>query len=266
MMVWLNGDWKAEERALIDSRDRGFLRGEGVFETMLALGGRVFAWEEHWLRLEKGVRAFGLSLPSPAKGREIAEELLVRNGYQDSLARVRLRVTRTPDSLLFTAEEAGLKPAVLTAWTSRYRRNEHGALAGLKALSYGENSLALAEAKSSGGDEALLANLAGHWCEGTWSNVFVVEGHTVLTPPLSSGCLPGVTRARVLALARRAELAVREEERPIAFLQDSSEIFLTSSLLGVRPLGALDGRPLAVGAVTLQLGQLLAEQELAETS
>jgi branched-chain amino acid aminotransferase len=129
--------------------------------------------------------------------------------------------------------------------TVPWTRNEHGALAGIKTTSYAENVRALAFAKARGGSEALFANTAGHLCEGTGSNVFVVVGSRILTPPLSSGCLAGVTRALVL----EATDAV-EQDLPIGVLRSADEVFLTSTGRDVQPVHRVDGRFLVPGRTT----------------
>ena len=89
-------------------------------------------------------------------------------------------------------------PAVTEVVVVPWPRNEHGALVGLKTVSYGENVVALAFAADRGAGEALFGNLAGNLCEGTGTNVFVGLAGRLVTPPLSSGCLPGVTRDLLL--------------------------------------------------------------------
>lgn len=116
-------------------------------------------------------------------------------------------------------------------------RNECSALAGAKTISYAENVVALAWAEARGADEALFLNLAGNLCEGTGSNVFVALDGRLLTPPLSAGCLAGVTRALLLETFEAEEADV-----PSASLGDVSEAFLTSTARGIQPISILDGR------------------------
>ena len=261
MMIWLNGEWKNEEQASVSVSDGAYLRGEGCFETMLACRGRVFELGRHWLRFERACQRLGIELLDCEAARSVAEELLERNAFEPD-QRVRLRVTRSPQSLLFTAKVAPPAPKQLILHRTQYCRNEQSALAGMKVISYGENALALAEAKRKGADEILFGNTRGEWCEGAWSNVFAVEGGTLLTPPLSSGCLPGVTREVVMSLAEKAGLEPEEEVRSIAQLQGVDELFLTSSVLGVGAVAEFDGRPLQEGPVTKLLAGLLREREM----
>jgi branched-chain amino acid aminotransferase len=121
--------------------------------------------------------------------------------------------------------------------TVPWRRNEHGALAGLKTTSYGENVVALHEAHRLGAGEAILANTAGELCEGTGSNIFLVLDGAPITPTLTAGCLAGITRELVLQ-----ELPdIEQLDLPLHRLAEADEAFLTSSTRDVQPIRAVDG-------------------------
>ena len=124
-------------------------------------------------------------------------------------------------------------------------RNERGALAGLKTTSYAENVVALAEAKRKGATEAIFANLAGHLCEGTGSNVFYVVDGELRTPSLASGCLAGVTRALLLEWFGGVEV-----DEPIGVVEKASEVFLASTTRDVQAVVRWDERELEPGPVT----------------
>jgi branched-chain amino acid aminotransferase len=117
-------------------------------------------------------------------------------------------------------------------WT----RNEHGALAGLKTTSYADNVVALAAAGDAGASEALFANTAGALCEGTGSNVFAGFGERLVTPPLSSGCLAGVTRALLLEALAGAGVPAEESDVPLGELAVADEVFLVSTTREVQPV------------------------------
>lgn len=142
-------------------------------------------------------------------------------------------------------------------WT----RNEKGALTGLKTTSYGENVVALARAHAAGASEALFANTQGQLCEGTGSNVFVVIGGRLLTPPLESGCLAGITRALVADWA-----GAEEAELPLGALAEAGEVFLTSTLRDVQAVHRVDDRTLsgAPGPVTAKAMRVFAERAAAD--
>jgi branched-chain amino acid aminotransferase len=127
---------------------------------------------------------------------------------------------------------------VSVGWT----RNERAALAGLKTTSYAENVIALARAKEQGATEALFANTAGELCEGTGSNIFVVVDGEAVTPPLSSGCLGGITRELLLEV-----VDVTERPLPMDILERADEVFLTSSTRDVQAVSHVDGRRIGDG-------------------
>ena len=260
-MVWLNGEWKKEGEAAVAVDDGALLRGEGVFETMLALGGKVFELERHWKRLQLGCERFGIEVCEASEGREICEELLARNELMKVEQRIRVRVTSTPENLIFTASEAPSYAEELVLLTSPFSRNEKSALVGLKAISYGENALALAEGRGRGAHEVLFANTKGDWCEGAWSNLFAVEDGRLLTPPLSSGCLPGVTRELIIEIAREENIEVLEVEVPVAQVGKADELFLVSSLIGVASIRQFDGGDFAEGPMAGRLSGLLTQRE-----
>jgi branched-chain amino acid aminotransferase len=155
-------------------------------------------------------------------------------------------------------------PAEVAAVTVPWTRNENSATAGLKTTSYAENVVALQEAHARGGSEALMANSRGELCEGTGSNVFVVSGGQVRTPPLTSGCLAGITRELVLEWAVDDGLDVIEETLPFDVLDDADEVLLTSSTRDVQPLTWLDGRRLDVGPVSRRLVEIFARRSVAD--
>jgi branched-chain amino acid aminotransferase len=148
-------------------------------------------------------------------------------------------------------------PRTTTVATVEWPRNERGALAGLKTTSYAENVVALAAAHRVGASEAIFANLAGHLCEGTGSNVFYVADGELRTPTLASGCLAGVTRALIIEW-----YGVREVDEPIEVVERASEVFLASTTRDVQAVARWDGRELvAPGPVTTEVAELWRTRE-----
>jgi len=243
------------DEAPLSPFDRGLQVGDGVFETLLAYRGEPFAAAEHHARLVRSAGVMGLRVPAEKTILEAMREVLVANGlHLRDRARLRVTVTGGPgaigsgrdeltETLLVAASEAprhGPESDVLVVpWT----RNEKGALAGVKSVSYGENVVALALAKKHGADEAILGNTAGNLCEGTGSNVFVRRGDTLVTPPLSSGCLDGITRAIAIDCARAAGIACVEEDLPLEVLTQADAVFLTSTTREIQPVRSVNGEP-----------------------
>jgi branched-chain amino acid aminotransferase len=265
--VWLNGALADEQAACISPLDHGFLLGDGVFETLRSYGGRPFALREHLERLAAGADALDIALTSLDELERGATELIAAEGLSD--ARLRITVTsgsgppgldrgRGPSTVLITASPLKVRPPTATAVLSPWPHDERSPLAGVKTIARAESVVALRHARSRGADEALFLNGNGNLCEATTANVFVVREGRVETPALSSGCLPGITRERVLRLCDELGIDAAEPEMPREALHGSDELFLTSSTREVQPLIHLDGQPIAdgqPGPITLRLAE-----------
>jgi branched-chain amino acid aminotransferase len=248
--VWINGTLVPDEEAQISVFDHGLVTGDGVFETIKVTNGEPFALTRHLNRLARSATGLGLADPDLDQIRAGALAVIEASGKPE-LARMRITVTggiaplgseRGGSPLTAIVAMAGMKP--VASWvdvtTVPWPRNEHGALSGLKTTSYGENVRALAYAAERGGNEAIFPNTAGSLCEGTGSNVFVVSGGQLLTPPLTAGCLAGVTRALVIEWA-----GAMEQDMPLSALIEADEAFLTGTTRDVQPIRCVDGQTLA---------------------
>lgn len=280
--VWIDGRLVDADHASVSVFDHGLTVGDGVFETLRVVevddgDDRPFALAEHLDRLARSMATLGL--PTDGAGTEhvrrdvltAAVHAVIRanGGARHAGGRVRITVTGGPAPLgsgrgaapltaIVASGPATVWPATSSVAVVPWRRNEHGAATGLKSTSYAENVIALARAHHEGADEAVFANTAGNLCEGTGSNVFVVHDGRLVTPPLSAGCLAGVTRALVLDLLRAAPIPgvdVVEADLPIAAVIDAPEAFLTSSTRDVHPVATVDGvaLPAAPGPVTTEV-------------
>jgi branched-chain amino acid aminotransferase len=266
LVVWVDGALVPEHEARISPFDHGLLTGDGVFETLRVYRGEPYCWRRHYERLTRSASGMGLAIPPGPALRRAALDVIEANRFTD--ARLRITVTGgpsplgsergrvTPTLILAASELAPPGPAQPVAVvTVPWPRNERGALAGLKTISYGENVRALALASEAGAGEAMFANTRGELCEGTGTNVFVVTGGVLRTPPESSGCLLGVTRALILELAQRLGIATGEEPLPLTAVATADEAFVSSSTREVQAISAVDGNPLPVapGPVTTLL-------------
>ncbi|WP_411071842.1 aminotransferase class IV [Streptomyces sp. cmx-4-25] len=256
MKLWVNGGLHDAETARVSVLDHGLTVGDGIFETVKAERGETFALTLHLERLTRSARGLGLPDPDLDEVRRACAAVLEANPME--LGRLRITYTGGPSplgsergdagtSLVVALGETGRRPDSTAVITVPWTRNERGALTGLKTTSYAENVVALARAREQEASEALFANTMGRLCEGTGSNVFVVVDGRILTPPVSSGCLAGITRA----------LAVRwtgaeEADLPLDVLESADEVFLTSTLRDVQAVHRVDGRELspAPGPVT----------------
>jgi len=255
---WVNGRLVEPGTATVRADDHAVVVGDGVFETMRIVDGAAFALGRHLRRLDRSASGLGLDEPDENLIRTAIHEVLTADPSAGLL-----RITWSsgagpwgsgrgsgPGTLVVASGPPNVWPAAERVHLVPWRRNEHGPLVGLKTTSYAENVLALATAKRVGCSEALFANTAGRLCEGTGTNVFLVVDGAVLTPPLSSGCLAGVTRELVMELAD----VVERDIDPAGFAT-ADEAFLTSSTRDVSPISAVDGveLPAAPGPVTAGL-------------
>lgn len=277
-LVWFDGEVRSGQDRLVTALDRGLLVGDGVFDTCVVVAGRPFALRRHLARLRRSAARVGLPEPPTDVITRAALDLAARLDGGTG----RLRVTWTAGAsaggpgrtggrptLLVTAEPEqvahptpGSPPGsarvavVVVPWV----RNERSPLAGVKSTSYAENALALEYARSRGGEEAVLGNTRGELCEGSWSNVFLETDGALLTPPLSSGCLPGVTRELVLEWGTAAGLPLREATIPLDDFRTAEHAAVTSATRGIVPVAALDGRELRPGPLTLRMQQVFADR------
>ena len=262
-LVWFDGALRGEHEPLVGALDHGLTVGDGVFETLLVRDGQAFALTRHLARLARSAAGLGLAPPDEQRVRDGVRAVLAAAGPE--IARLRITVTAGPgplgsgrDGLEQTvlvaagpARPAASARAVRVGWV----RNERSAVAGLKTTSYAENVVALAAAVEYGADEALLANTRGELCEGTGSNIVVERDGALLTPPLDSGCLAGITRELLLEWGAAEGLPVREATLPFEVLDDVAQgrafAALTSSTRNVSPLVALDGQEIRAGELCL---------------
>ncbi|MGI9080039.1 MAG: aminotransferase class IV [Acidimicrobiales bacterium] len=264
-VVWVDGEVLPADEARVSPLDHGLLIGDGVFESLRVYEGVPFAVRRHLERLARSAAGIGLSVPESSELRAAMDAVVAANELDNG----RLRITLTGGVGPLSSDRAEVRPTVIVAggdlvdWPATadvvvapWPRNERGALAGIKSVSYGENVVALAYARERGAGEALFANLAGNLCEGTGTNVFVALGGRLVTPPLSSGCLAGVTRELLGEL-----VDVVDEDVAMAALADVEEAFLTSSTREVQPVRAIDDRdlPSAPGPLTLDAATAFAE-------
>lgn len=266
MKIWLDGGLQDIESARVSVFDHGLTVGDGIFETVKATDGKTFALTRHLDRLTRSARGLGLPDPDLDEVRRGCAAVLAANPMPFG----RLRITFTGGhgplgsdrgehgpTLVVALGEASRRPDSTAVVTVPWTRNERGALAGLKTTSYAENVVALARAHQHGASEALLANTVGQLCEGTGSNVFVVLDGEIHTPPVTSGCLAGITRALTVEWT-----GAKETDLPLDVLERADEVFLTSSLRDVQAVHLLDDRQLpgVAGPVTAKAMRVFDER------
>lgn len=272
--IWCNGEWLDSSNIPCLPMDRGVLLGLGLFETILALDGVAIFANRHLARLIESADKLGWDFDFP-DFRETVTKLLMINDLSSGRAKIRLTLTAGSGPLdnltsgddrvsWMSALPAATAPDALAACLSPWPRNEKSSLAGLKCASYAENLFALDHARRLGFQETIFLNTAGQLCEAATANLFLVTNGRLLTPPLASGCLPGITRDVVIELAGNLEIPCQEIDLLTADLDSAEEIFLTSSIRGITGLSRLDSRMMEAGPTTELLRQALRVRVSAE--
>lgn len=250
-LAYWNGRLVPRDEVSLDPDDVGFARGDGLFETLRVDEGIARDIGAHLDRLEEGLGRIDLALPEERGDLELAIGAVAEKAPRP-VARMRVTVSRgapgAAPTWLVTAQpyiplhEQLYREGVAVVVERELRLPSAGPLAGLKSLSYQLNALASARAEAAGAFEALLLNERGTLAEGSRSNVLVVLAGSVLTPPLSDGCLPGTVRRRFIEAGLVVERSLGLED-----LAAAEELMLTSSLLGVLPVSRIEKKTIPVG-------------------
>jgi branched-chain amino acid aminotransferase len=235
------------EQARLSPGQAGLLNGWGLFTTMRIFQGEPFAFERHWKRLEKDAGRTRMPFPfDSAEVRSNLRDLIRRNELREGTARIYAIYNKVGfwqsgekfpevDLLLCTAGLPSYRePVRLTV--REHSRYAASPLAGVKVTSWIFNVWTLQSAQQAGFDEALLLNERGEVAECTAANIFCARNGQVFTPPLSSGCLEGVTRGILLDIAPATGVPIKEKVLRREDLYEADEVFITStnrSLLGV---------------------------------
>lgn len=262
--VYLNGAFVSEPDAHVSVFDGGWLHGAGLFETMRAEGGRVFRLEAHLERLRRSANAVLTPMErSDVPAEDVFKELLERNGLNE--ARVRLTVSA---GSMREADEGDVRRLTMCATTSPlsgyptelydrgvhivvcdFRQSTSDPLAGHKSTAYLPRLLGLRQAQQKRCMEAIWFTTGNELAEGSISNVFVVRGGVLKTPPLDTPVLPGIARGLVLQIA--SDRGIECEQCPLSIddLLDADEVLLTNAIMQVLPVVRVERRDIGQGRV-----------------
>lgn len=259
--AYLNGALIVGEHIRVECNDAGFLVGDGLFETLRVDRRRALDADAHLDRLFDGLERIRLSIPESRDELRAAIDAVATAAPQP-VARLRVTVTRGgPDLVptrLVTAVPYSPPPAtaydegVSVVVVPQLPVDERDPLRRVKSISWQRQAMALAMAAEQGAFEGILLNRGRGVAEGTRSNVIARIGGDVVTPPLEEGCLPGTVRRRLLESGRVVERRLEELD-----LIEADELTLTNSLIGVIPVGAVDGQRRAVGGLAERLRDAL---------
>ncbi len=264
--AYVNGRFVPETQASVSIFDRGFLYGDGVFETMRVYGTKIFKIDRHLQRLCDGLEQLQFEAPvSQEELRAICIELAERNEVVEGFVRVHLTrgagdvglpaasVKNPTVVALAQTRDFEQQHILIRAITSAWRVDAASPLSRIKTANRAPYVLARLDAARAGAEEAVMLNNQANVAEFTASNLFAVKDGQLFTPALSDGPLPGITRDAVLMLAAKLGIPAQERSFDAQFLEDADEIFATNSLIEIIPLAALGRRTLPSRAITLRL-------------
>jgi branched-subunit amino acid aminotransferase/4-amino-4-deoxychorismate lyase len=264
-VIYLNGHFLEQTEAALDPLDRGVLLGDGLFETVRCEDGQLLYHLAHFARMGRGARV--LEIPwvmKPEELLDLCQQVLDAN----NLSTARLRVTLTRGELHGSPEiqPSATAPTLIIAaapfdselvdearergWHASlvpFPINHRSPLASIKSTSYLDRLLARREARRAGAEEGIVLNSDGLLAEGALSNVFIVRGNSVFTPPVQDGALPGIMRLKVGLLCPRLGIDYREESLTVEDLVRSQEAFFTNSLIEIMPLVTLGDKTIGSG-------------------
>jgi branched-chain amino acid aminotransferase len=264
---------------IVDAGDRflspgqvGLMNGWGVFSTIRVEDGVMFEWARHWARMQED--AARMRVPFPADARWLEERLYrLIDANRASHSTLRVIVVRNRGGMWEgpAAADRPFETIALTAplndWGTSVKlgvvahaRHAASEFAGTKYLSWSENLARYERAHQQGFDEVVLLNERSEVAECTSANIFVVKGDQVFTPPLTAGCLPGVTRALLLEEIRVPGITVSEKTVLPEDLESADEVFVTSTTRDLMPASSVDGMIIRGGrAVRDRLQQAFSE-------
>ena len=256
------------EKVRLSPGQAGLICGWGIFTTLRICRGEAFAYERHWRRLEKDASITRLPMPyTAAKVRVHLHEVIRANQVTEGCARIYLvyntvgfwqSAEQHPqvDLIIYSAPLPEHREVVRLA-VREQGRHSASPLSGVKSISWLNNVWAVAEAAKEGFDEVIMLNERGEVAERTSANIFAVKEGKVLTPPLNSGCLEGVTRGILMEVAPEAGVAVVEQMLRPEDLYSAEEVFISSTNRNLISVGEIAGRPIPnPGPVCNRLNEL----------
>jgi branched-chain amino acid aminotransferase len=272
--VSVNGRITAERDAVISVFDHGFLYGEGIYETLRTYGGKPFLYERHMRRLRRSAEL--ISLPIPFTDADLAADIdkTMKASDVHGEAYIRVLVTRgigeltydpsatpTPSVVIIVKPHVEPPPeiyrdGVRVAIVDVVRNHPGSVNPMIKSNNLMNSALAMQEALRRGAFEGIMRNFRGELTECSVANLFIVRNAAVLTPPLSAGLLPGITREYLFEIAPTVGIAVREETLRDDDLFGADEAFLTGTTREIVPIVTVDDRTIGAGKpgpITLRL-------------
>ncbi|MCM8803807.1 MAG: aminotransferase class IV [Candidatus Omnitrophica bacterium] len=235
---------------------RGFLYGDGIFETLISSNFKIFRYNEHWERLKKGALISNLEIPD----KEEIKKLIEKEIRKLELGKYYIRINlwrKKPEKFNPEKEKKSyyliiirkLKPyperfykdGIICIISNKVKRNENSVLSKIKSFNYLENIILKIECRENNSDDAIVLNTKKYISCGSVSNIFFVKDDVIYTPSIKSGCLDGITRKVVFEVCKREKIKIKEGSFKLNFLKNCDEIFLTNTLMGIMPVKKIKG-------------------------
>jgi D-alanine transaminase len=278
MTVYLNGGYVPRSKAMIPVEDRGFTFGDGIYEVVRVIEGRIFAWDAHASRMADGLAGLRIDATGAESAtlRAVCEKLVKDNGFTTGEATVYLQVSRGAAPRTHHFPPPGTKTtifAIASPFKPNLKMREEGAKGitfadvrwtrcDLKTVNLLGPVLARQAAQEAGAYEAIL-HRDGVVTEGAATNCFCVVGGVLRTYPLSNYILPGITRIHLIEIIRELRLPLQERPVTLRELPAVEELFVCGTTTDVQPIVILDGQPIGTGKpgpVTVKLREALAKR------
>ncbi len=267
----IDGKSVARNRAQISVFDNSLFYADGLFETLLAVDDRPIFVDDHLERLEKGADLIGLKIPFSLR---TVKDWIIEAVEANKSHTKKVRVTVSAGNSAFWAGKE-TKPRVIIIVTeftpstqpfrlcvSPYRVDEKSPFRNVKTLSFIIEMTSRRRAYSDGFDDAILLNRSGNVAEATSANIFWIKNNKLFTPPLSAGCLDGMSRKHILSLARKADIPAFEKDVSLNNFLKADEVFVTSSLKLILPVTHIlvgELHKYSIGNMTKQLRSLFSK-------
>lgn len=264
-LIWINGHRTDPEGPHVSAFDRGYMRADGLFETLRSYDGVAGCLERHIARLRRGATVLGIRVPDDVGAMVAAAATAAAEaGWANAAVRVSISrgvgdltmvpPTDTQPTVVVTATPLSVKAMApqyekgIALHVASGTRNEQSITSGVKTLGYAEAVIAFNAAIASGFDEALFLDTEGHVSEATTANIFAVRAGGLHTPPLTCGILAGITRELVLEIANREKIPVAERVMHPEELYGADEVFITSSIRELMPVTRIGSQVIGTGA------------------
>ncbi len=262
MNLFVNEELLAQTTALAAYSDRGLLLGDGLFETIRAENGALLFFDAHYQRLKKAALVLGMNFKlSLELLKSRCEQLIIANELKNSTASLRITLTRghsnrgidIPEKqnltlLIHAVPYNSINTNPKAVYITKMVRNEYSPIVHIKTTNYLELILAKKQALEQGYDDGLLLNTKGAITELTTANIFIVIGDKIITPSLTDGVLPGITRQTILTIAQDLNLDILEKTVYPKDILHASECFVTNSLIEIQSISSINEHRFLIGS------------------